>query len=132
MYTIHYNEPPIGKFNGVGRPKFRTCYRLGRLYESLDDLVKAPSKEESEGVKRKYPRNYRKGGSTIITCPRCHDSGRVNWYRPEKDKPEKKYYVEHGIVPGTWGAERHPRHKRCYINNANQKKIEAILKSLNT
>jgi hypothetical protein len=54
VYYKHYNELPIGWYHSDGVPsvpKYRTCYKSGRLYNSVEELI--GKKEEETDVKAK-------------------------------------------------------------------------------
>jgi hypothetical protein len=58
----------------------------------------------------------RKLDPTMIICPRCHESGRVNkFHRPTDSREHVSYVVVHEPVKGTWGETRLQKRRRCYM-----------------
>jgi hypothetical protein len=71
-----------------------------------------------------------RNSSKIIICPKCGKKGRVNSFRPYKQKQEYvRYYIRHKQIKGFWGRDKKmQRYERCYINDPVQRTI--LLKKL--
>ena len=104
LYTVHKNEPPIG-ISATGEPKYRACYDNGRLYESIEDAVKADKQKK----KRK------------IICPKCGKKGRLCKF-PNRANKEIRYMFTHEHI-GIFKKSKIDKYRRCYLN---KEQIEQI------
>lgn len=102
-YTIHYNEPPVGKFLD-SRTKYRECSKGGRLFDSIEDAFKG----EDQKKKRKQR------DKIIPDCPKCHKKGRLQDYN---DRGIIKQVVIHEKIKGEfWGRKNKVQaRERCWL-----------------
>lgn len=67
------------------------------------------------------------GKPKIIICPKCRQKGKVNSFRPDHTRPDLvKYVIRHEKSGGTWGRNKIPKYRRCYISKEEDRK--AILR----
>lgn len=62
----------------------------------------------------------------LMECPVCGITGVISSYRPNKNKQYHhwKYYIIHEPIEGYWGKiKKVQRHRRCYMNTEEQKKM---------
>ena len=112
VFTVHFNEPPIRVVNDI--PRYRTCYDKGRIY-NLDEVVDAA------------PKFNPKKGKTL-RCVRCGHKGRLGKFEDKKQGGGTRYYLEHELIGGTWGAVKLKKRRRCYIKKGVE--TESLLKKL--
>ena len=66
----------------------------------------------------------------IMECPVCGEDGRINPYRPNKNKEFHKwnYQIVHEPISGYWGKTKLKRRRRCNVKTEAHRR--QILKSL--
>lgn len=120
MFTIHSNEDPIAIIKG--KPKYRACYKKGRLYDTLEELLSSEPRyfkaikpkpkiiekgwqeitggfrKETKGEKQSKKRGRKV--NIVKFCPRCGDTGKLLHYE------EMNSVVMHGSS----------KKDRCYLN----------------
>lgn len=56
------------------------------------------------------------GMPKIIICPKCGQKGKVNSFRPDQTRPDLVSVIRHEKSGGTWGKNKIPKYRRCYIS----------------
>ena len=82
-------------------------------------------------IDKKETKRKERDPKIINYCPACGKKGRIESYRPNKDKQFHtwKYYVAHEPISGYWGRTRKVRKfRRCYMKTEDQR--NQILKIL--
>jgi hypothetical protein len=123
VYHVHYNELPIGVITLKGKPlrfKYRTCYKFGRVYQSMDEAV------DSYSINKRVPEipknatiNKARRKSVRIHCPICQKQGTAGVYTEKKYDNRPRYLVRH---------QENGKQRRCYDFTPEQREI--VVKAL--
>jgi hypothetical protein len=86
---------------------------------------------EYPSVSTFFVRDKRSQDPKIMKCPVCGKMGRINSYRPDKDKRfyKWKYQIVHEQLEGYWGKKQKvKKYRRCYMKTDDQR--DKVLKRL--
>jgi hypothetical protein len=124
--TIMKNYKPCILCGKLGFEKrSETLPDKGTLIKVVHDDETVCKFEEYSSISMFLVRSKRTRDPKIMECPVCKQNGRINPYRPNKDRNyhDWQYRIVHEPLDGYWGKnQKIKRHRACYMKTDDQRK----------